>query len=84
MSDNTTSASNFSPKPVRKPGSQIIVDTLVEQGVEVMFGYLGGVVLPLFDKLYDAPIRFIIPRHEQGGCHMADAYAGLPARSAWW
>jgi len=75
MSDNTTSASNCSAKPVRKPGSQIIVDTLVEQGVEVMFGYLGGVVLPLFDKLYDAPIRFIIPRHEQGGCHMADAYA---------
>ena len=40
-----------------------------------MFGYLGGVVLPLFDRLYDAPINFIIPRHEQGGCHMADAYA---------
>ena len=59
----------------RKPGSQIIVDTLIEQGVETMFGYLGGVVLPLFDKLYDAPINFIIPRHEQGGCHMADAYA---------
>ena len=65
-----------SPKPdTRKPGSQVIVDTLIEQGVEVIFGYLGGVVLPLFDKLYDAPIRFIIPRHEQGGCHMADAYA---------
>jgi len=62
-------------KSIRKQGSQIIVDTLVEQGVEVMFGYLGGVVLPLFDKLYDVPIRFIIPRHEQGGCHMADAYA---------
>ena len=40
-----------------------------------MFGYTGGVVLPLFDRLYDAPINFIIPRHEQGGCHMADAYA---------
>jgi len=38
------------PKPIRKPGSQIIVDTLVEQGVDVMFGYLGGVVLPLFDS----------------------------------
>ena len=63
------------PQTPHKPGSQIIVDTLVEQGVEVMFGYLGGVVLPLFDKLYDAPIKFIIPRHEQGGCHMADAYA---------
>jgi acetolactate synthase-1/2/3 large subunit len=58
-----------------KTGAQIVVDTLVELGVETMFGYTGGVVLPLFDKLYDAPIRFIIPRHEQGGCHMADAYA---------
>ncbi|MBN1126894.1 MAG: biosynthetic-type acetolactate synthase large subunit [Sedimentisphaerales bacterium] len=62
-------------RPQRKPGSQIIVDTLIEQGADVIFGYLGGVVLPLFDKLYDAPIKFIIPRHEQGGCHMADAYA---------
>ncbi len=58
-----------------KTGSQIIVDTLIEQGVDTMFGYLGGVVLPLFDKLYQSPIRVIIPRHEQGGCHMADGYA---------
>ena len=58
-----------------KTGAQIVVDTLVELGVDIMFGYTGGVVLPLFDRLYDAPIRFIIPRHEQGGCHMADAYA---------
>jgi acetolactate synthase I/II/III large subunit len=58
-----------------KPGAQIIVDTLIEQGTEVIFGYPGGVVLPLFDKLYDAPVRFYIPRHEQGGCHMADGYA---------
>ncbi len=58
-----------------KTGAQIIVDTLVELGVETMFGYPGGVALPLFDRLYDAPINFVIPRHEQGGCHMADAYA---------
>jgi len=58
-----------------KTGAQIIVDSLIEQGVDTMFGYTGGVVLPLFDKLYDAPINFIVPRHEQGGCHMADAYA---------
>jgi acetolactate synthase-1/2/3 large subunit len=58
-----------------KTGAQIIVDTLIEQGVDTMFGYLGGVVLPLFDRLYDAPINFIIPRHEQGGAHMADGYA---------
>jgi len=58
-----------------KAGAQIIVDSLIEEGVDTMFGYIGGVVLPLFDRLYDAPIRFINPRHEQGGCHMADAYA---------
>ena len=76
MSNDTSSAV----APTRKPGSQVIVDTLVEQGVDVMFGYLGGVVLPLFDKLYDSPIRFVIPRHEQGGCHMADAYARATGR----
>jgi acetolactate synthase-1/2/3 large subunit len=69
-----SSAQSSSNLPV-KLGSEIIVDTLIEQGVDTMFGYLGGVVLPLFDKLYDAPINFIIPRHEQGGCHMADGYA---------
>jgi acetolactate synthase-1/2/3 large subunit len=62
-------------KPSIKTGAQIVVDTLIEQGVDTMFGYTGGVVLPLFDRLYDAPINFIVPRHEQGGCHMADAYA---------
>ncbi len=61
--------------PATRSGSQIIVDTLIDLGVETMFGYCGGVVLPLFDKLYDAPINFIVPRHEQGGCHMADGYA---------
>jgi len=45
-------------------GAQIIVDSLIEEGVDTMFGYIGGVVLPLFDRLYDAPIRFINPRHE--------------------
>jgi len=61
------------PEPLT--GAEIIVRTLLDLGVDTMFGYCGGVVLPLFDKLYDAPIRFIVPRHEQGGCHMADAYA---------
>ncbi len=73
------SKSSTSAKPAGKitikSGAQIVVDTLIEQGVDTMFGYTGGVVLPLFDRLYDAPINFIVPRHEQGGCHMADAYA---------
>jgi len=75
MSTDTSSAGSQASESIRKPGSQIIVDTLIEQGVDTMFGYLGGVILPFFDKLYDAPIRFINPRHEQGGTHMADGYA---------
>jgi acetolactate synthase-1/2/3 large subunit len=62
-------------KSTLKPGAQVIVDTLMDLGVDTVFGYTGGVVLPLFDKFYNAPINFIVPRHEQGGCHMADAYA---------
>ena len=75
MSAKRSSTASSQEKSSLKAGAQIIVDTLVEQGVDTMFGYLGGVILPLFDRLYDAPINFIIPRHEQGGCHMADAYA---------
>ena len=73
-SSQNNSTQSPSALPV-KTGAEIIVATLIEQGAETVFGYPGGVVLPLFDKLYDAPIRFIIPRHEQGGCHMADGYA---------
>ncbi len=56
-------------------GAQILIECLKREGVEVMFGYPGGVVLPLFDKLYDADIKFILTRHEQGAAHAADGYA---------
>jgi len=56
-------------------GAQILLDVLQEENADVMFGYPGGVVLPLFDLLYDAPIRFFLARHEQGAAHMADGYA---------
>jgi acetolactate synthase-1/2/3 large subunit len=75
MKTKSSASARRAGKPSIKTGAQIIVDTLIEQGVDTMFGYTGGVVLPLFDRLYDAPINFIVPRHEQGGCHMADAYA---------
>ncbi|MHC4097521.1 MAG: thiamine pyrophosphate-binding protein, partial [Planctomycetota bacterium] len=74
-SRSSASSAASKDKSSLKAGSDIIVDTLVKLGVDTMFGYPGGVVLPLFDRLYEAPINFIIPRHEQGGCHMADAYA---------
>ncbi len=75
MKSKSRASAGSADKSSIKTGAQIIVDTLLEQGVDTMFGYTGGVVLPLFDRLYDAPINFVIPRHEQGGCHMADAYA---------
>lgn len=56
-------------------GAQILIECLKREGVEVMFGYPGGAVLPIFDKLYDAPIRFILTRHEQAAAHAADGYA---------
>ena len=75
MKAKSSASAHSAGQSTLKAGAQIIVDTLIELGVDTMFGYTGGVVLPLFDRLYDAPINFIVPRHEQGGCHMADAYA---------
>jgi acetolactate synthase-1/2/3 large subunit len=56
-------------------GAQILIECLKREGVEVIFGYPGGQVLPIFDKLYDADVKFILPRHEQGAAHAADGYA---------
>lgn len=58
-----------------KTGSQILVDALIREGVEYVFGIPGGVVLPLFDVLFDSPIKFVLTRHEQGAGHAADGYA---------
>ncbi len=60
---------------VRKKGSQLLCDALIEQGVEVVFGYPGGAILPTFDALYGSPIKFILTRCEQGAGHMADGYS---------
>ncbi|MEN6426623.1 MAG: thiamine pyrophosphate-binding protein, partial [Phycisphaerales bacterium] len=71
----TSSAVPPTADSVPRTGAQIIVDALLAHGVDTVFGYIGASVLPLFDRIYDSPIRFIVPCHEQGGCHMADAYA---------
>jgi len=74
-SDSSQSAGSADKSSNIKSGAEIVVQSLLDQGVDTMFGYPGGVILPTFDALYDAPIHFIIPRHEQGGAHMADGYA---------
>ncbi|MBT9132757.1 MAG: Acetolactate synthase large subunit [Firmicutes bacterium] len=60
---------------LKKSGAEIIIGALLKEGVGVLFGIPGGAVIPIFDVLYDAPIRFILTRHEQGAAHMADGYA---------
>ncbi|HQD39769.1 MAG: biosynthetic-type acetolactate synthase large subunit [Firmicutes bacterium] len=56
-------------------GAQAVVESLIAEGVEVVFGYPGGAVLPLYDVLYSSPLRHILTRHEQGAIHAADGYA---------
>ena len=60
---------------MKKTGAQILIDTLLYEGVDVAFGIPGGVVIPIFDVLYDAPMKFILCAHEQGAVHAADGYA---------
>jgi len=56
-------------------GAKIVIESLIREGVEVIFGYPGGSVIPFFDFLYDSPIKFILTRHEQAAAHAADGYA---------
>jgi len=60
---------------VERNGSQILVEVLKSEGVEKMFGYPGGSVIPIFDALYDADLQVVLTRHEQGAGHAADGYA---------
>jgi acetolactate synthase-1/2/3 large subunit len=57
-------------------GADVVCEALLRQGVDVMFSYPGGVILPLYDILGDYPeLRHVLVRHEQGGAHAADGYA---------
>ncbi|MEA3305792.1 MAG: biosynthetic-type acetolactate synthase large subunit [Candidatus Omnitrophota bacterium] len=56
-------------------GAKILLESLQKEGVEVIFGYPGGSLLPIFDALYDIPLKFILTRHEQAAAHAADGYA---------
>jgi len=62
-------------------GAQILCESLIKEGVEVIFGFPGGSVLPLYDVLPQYPqLRHILVRHEQGAAHAADAYARVTGK----
>lgn len=56
-------------------GAQILIKVLEDLGVDTVFGYPGGAVLPIYDALYDSKITHYLTRHEQGAAHAADGYA---------
>ena len=61
-------------------GATILLEALEKEGVDLIFGYPGGVLLPLYDALLDSPIRHILARHEQGVVHAADGYARVTGK----
>ncbi len=56
-------------------GAQIVVQSLKEEGVDIMFGYPGGVLLGLYDALFNSGIKHVLAKHEQAAAHAADGYA---------
>lgn len=65
---------------VRMTGAEAIIECLRREGVEVIFGLPGGVLLPLYDALYSSDLRHILVRHEQAAAHAADGYARATGR----
>jgi len=60
---------------MKKSGAQILWESMLQEGVEVVFGYPGGSNMPIYDALLNYPVHHVLVRHEQGAAHMADGYA---------
>ncbi len=65
---------------MERTGAQVVWEVLVGEGVQVVFGYPGGAILPTYDAMLDYPVRHVLTRHEQGAAHMADGYARASGR----
>ncbi len=70
MSDSTAEQA-----PIRLNGAQALIKSLEMEGVEIVFGYPGGAILPVYDPIIDAKLRHVLVRHEQGAGHAAEGYA---------
>src|SRR2546428_5561745 len=61
-------------------GAQVVLECLLRENVDCIFGYPGGVTLPLYDAMYDHHIRHVLVRHEQNACFAAEGYARATGR----
>ncbi len=69
------------PSMKKLTGAQIVIESLMAEGVDIVFGYPGGAILPTYDALLDSKIRHILVRHEQGAVHMAEGYARVTGKA---
>ncbi|MFC3883121.1 acetolactate synthase large subunit [Bacillus songklensis] len=65
---------------VKMSGAEMLIEALKREKVEVIFGYPGGAVLPIYDKLYNSGMFHVLTRHEQGGIHAAEGYARISGK----
>jgi acetolactate synthase-1/2/3 large subunit len=81
MMSATTTATRVDVQVPQMTGSEVVLQALAEQGVEVVFGYPGGAVLPIYDAIFKQDqVRHILVRHEQGAVHAAEGYARSTGR----
>lgn len=71
------------PAPVTRSGSQAVLDAFLAEGVDTVFGYPGGAIMPIYDALYDYNdrLKHILVRHEQGAIHAAQGFARVSGRT---
>lgn len=60
---------------MKMSGAEILWECLLREGTEIVFGYPGGAIMPVYDAMLEVPIHHVLTRHEQGAAHMADGYA---------
>src|SRR5881398_2027736 len=65
---------------MKRTGAQIVWEVLTREGVDVVFGYPGGAIMPVYDAMLEYKIHHVLVRHEQGAAHMADGYARASGR----
>lgn len=68
------------PKTKGRSGADVLIQALVDEGVELLFGYPGGAVLPIYDAIYRASMEHVLTRHEQGAVHAAEGYARVSGK----
>ena len=81
MSPQTTEATTMTNKP--KTGADLLIELLIEQNVDTIFGYPGGAVLPIYDAMYgsNGEFKHILTRHEQGAIFAAEGYARVTGKT---